>query len=105
LPHWSFFACECTGQGYAGVGSGGGGGGGTFSVTGLMDGGEEDVASGAMYLDSSDYELMSDGAEQVGRRLGGYQWSFLTTPIQLYTYTLDYGIDFYVFLTFCCRIY
>ena len=34
-------------------------------VTGRPDSGEEDVATGAMYLTSSDLEFMSDGGEQV----------------------------------------
>jgi hypothetical protein len=37
----------------------------TFAVAGLLGGAEEDVGSGAMYLDSSDYELMMDGQEQI----------------------------------------
>ena len=36
-----------------------------FSVSGRPDGGEEDVGNGNMYLDSSDYEMMHDGSEQV----------------------------------------
>ena len=36
-----------------------------YSVTGRPDGAEETVNTGAMYLDSSDYELMHDGDEQV----------------------------------------
>jgi hypothetical protein len=36
-----------------------------YSVTGRPDGAEETVSTGAMYLDSSDYEIMHDGDEQV----------------------------------------
>ena len=36
-----------------------------YSVTGRPDSGEEDVPGGAMYLTSSDLEIMHDGGEQV----------------------------------------
>jgi hypothetical protein len=48
-----------------------GGGGGapsetaTFSINNILDDAEEDVSNGAMYLDSSDLEIMSDSGEQV----------------------------------------
>jgi hypothetical protein len=38
---------------------------GAASVTGRPDGAEETVATGDMYLDSSDYELMHYGDEQI----------------------------------------
>ena len=31
----------------------------------MVDGAEETVSDGAMYLTSSDYELMDDGGEQI----------------------------------------
>ena len=48
-----------------------GGGGGapsetaTFSINNILDDAEEDVSNGAMYMDSSDLEIMSDSGEQV----------------------------------------
>ena len=38
---------------------------GQTSVIDRADGAEETVSDGAMYLDSSDYELMHDGSQQV----------------------------------------
>ena len=45
------------------TGAGGAGTSGAFPVGNLLDSAEEDVTNGNMYLDSSDLELMDDGAD------------------------------------------
>jgi hypothetical protein len=45
------------------TGAGGAGTSGAFPVGNLLDSAEEDVTNGNMYLDSSDLELMHDGAD------------------------------------------
>jgi hypothetical protein len=61
-----------------------------FSVASLLDGGEEDVGGdtdGQMYLDSSDYELMHDGAGEQVRKTPSWPRSWANfSLLWLYSY-------------------
>ena len=52
----------------------------TYSVAGRPDGAEEDVTTGAMYLTSSDYEIMHDGSGDANEQVVGVIFPSVGVP-------------------------